>query len=59
MHTALSLDTLIGLIVFFRSGSVNVKVMLEDTAFYRIKSVRTYFFISFEKCRFALPQLVP
>ena len=28
-----------------------MKLVLEDTAFYRIKSVGTFFFISFEKCR--------
>lgn len=33
---------------------MNVKVVLEDTAFYRIKSVGTYCFISSEKRRMAL-----
>jgi len=63
MYAALILETPIWLIVLFvsASGSVNVKVLLEDTAFYRIKSVGTYFFISFEKRRIALcrPLLVP
>ena len=48
MHTVLILETAIGLIVFVvsGSGSVNVNVVLEDTAFYRIKSVGTYFLLA-------------